>query len=155
MSLAEFWIHFEIIFIPSSTFFNQAFLELWFFQDGFGVRNRRSVVILLFHLSMSFLLRNKPIHRAATTPMGFFEGFLVCTAMMSDSSLVTAAGRRSLKKRLDGLNKKIQSSCSGIILYIIAVSSHVQNNPSYNAYLRHISTPAQRIRYETQFLQIF
>mgnify|MGYP005985939073 CR=1 FL=1 len=43
------------------------------------------------------LLRNKPIHRPGTTPMGF----LVCAAMMGDSSSVTAAGRRSLKKILE------------------------------------------------------
>ena len=33
--------------------------------------------------------------------MGFVESFLVCTAMMGDSSSVMAAGRRSLKKSLE------------------------------------------------------
>ncbi|KAJ3660330.1 hypothetical protein Zmor_004782 [Zophobas morio] len=47
------------------------------------------------------LLRNKPIRCLDTTPMGFFETFLVSTAMMDDSSSVTVAGRRSLKKRLE------------------------------------------------------
>ncbi|KAJ3650135.1 hypothetical protein Zmor_021843 [Zophobas morio] len=45
------------------------------------------------------LLRNKPIRRPDTTPMGFLEALLVCTAMRGDSSLVTAAGRRSHKDK--------------------------------------------------------
>ena len=49
----------------------------------------------------SVLLRNKPINHPATMPTGFLEGFLVCTAMMGDSSSVTAARRRSLKKSLE------------------------------------------------------
>ncbi|KAJ3661331.1 hypothetical protein Zmor_005731 [Zophobas morio] len=44
------------------------------------------------------MLRNKPIRRLGTTPMGFLEGVLVCTAMIGHSSLVTTAGCRSLKK---------------------------------------------------------
>ncbi|KAJ3643464.1 hypothetical protein Zmor_026174 [Zophobas morio] len=46
---------------------------------------------------LTVLLRNKPIRRPGTTPVGF----LVCAAMMADSSSVTAAGRRSLKKSLE------------------------------------------------------
>ena len=47
------------------------------------------------------MLLNKPIRRPGTTPMGFLEDVLVCTAMMGDSSSVTAAGRHSLKKSLE------------------------------------------------------
>ena len=46
---------------------------------------------------MNVLLRNKAIHRPATTPMGF----LVCAALMGYSSPVTAAGQRPLKKGLE------------------------------------------------------
>ena len=41
--------------------------------------------------------RNKPIRRPGTTLMGF----LVCAAMIGDSSSVAAAGRHSLKKSLE------------------------------------------------------
>ena len=45
------------------------------------------------HHALIIMLRNRP----GTTPVGF----LVCAAMMGDSSSVTTAGRRSLKKTLE------------------------------------------------------
>ena len=44
------------------------------------------------------LLRNKPICRAGTTPMGFLDDVLVGRAMMSDLSSVMATGRRLHKE---------------------------------------------------------
>ncbi|KAJ3663045.1 hypothetical protein Zmor_007354 [Zophobas morio] len=46
---------------------------------------------------MKVFLRNKPVRRRGTTPMGF----LVCAAMIGDSSSVTATAWRSLKKSLE------------------------------------------------------
>ncbi|KAJ3657214.1 hypothetical protein Zmor_016231 [Zophobas morio] len=72
------------------------------------------------------------LRRSGTTPMGFLESFLVCTAMMGDSSSVMAAGWRSLKKTLEvevamgtpeslnrGISRRevwVSSSCAEILL---------------------------------------
>ena len=54
---------------------------------------------------MNFIfLRNKSIRRPGTTPMGF----LVCAAMMGDSSSVTAAGRGSHKDKSGADYRKTQ-----------------------------------------------
>ena len=51
-----------------------------------------------------------------TTAMGFFEGFLICTAIMGDSSSLTAAGRRSTKEERfcgslgGGLQKEVEAT---------------------------------------------
>ena len=47
------------------------------------------------------VLGNKPIRCLDTTLINFFKGILVCTAMIGDSSSVTMAERRSLKKSLE------------------------------------------------------
>ena len=52
-------------------------------------------------LFVKILLRNKPIRRSGTTPMGF----LVCAAMMSDSSSVTAFAKEKPGSR-DGDSRK-------------------------------------------------
>ncbi|KAJ3654556.1 hypothetical protein Zmor_013735 [Zophobas morio] len=56
-----------------------------------------SKIVIFVTKVAKILLRNRPIHRPDTTPMGF----LICAAMMADSLSVAAAGRRSLKKNLE------------------------------------------------------